>query len=133
MTDAIAVQDKDVLDAEGLSLTDMQRAFVYQYVLNGGKGGRAARAAGYADSGADQVASRMLRSPTVNRAIFIVSASHLGAFVPRALKRVAQLSLRAKSEYVQLEASRDLLDRAGFTAPKRVDVSGSVSVVIDLG
>ncbi len=129
----IEVIERDVLEAEGLRLTTLQHAFVYEYVKNGGKGGKAARAAGYEASGADSYASRLLRLPSVNRAIYVVSACHLGATIPAALRKVAKLSVSAKSEYVQLEASKDLLDRAGFTAPKKIDVSGAVSVVIDLG
>ena len=45
-----------------------------------------------------------------------------------------QLSSSAKSEYVQLEASKDILDRAGY---KPIDksmhlVSGGINVSIDL-
>ncbi len=126
------VQQECVLKREGLDLTPMQTAFVYNYVANGGVGRTAARDAGYAPSGADGCASRMLRNPMISKAIFTVSAQTLGNFVPRAMSRVMKLSCDAKSEYVQLEACRDVLDRAGFSAPKRVDVSGTVSVTVDL-
>lgn len=132
MSQELDVPDKCLLEQEGFDLTDMQRQFVYNYVANGGHGGAAATDAGYAPSGSAAYASRMLRNPLINKAIFTVSVSRLGQFVPSALGKVMKLSSSAKSEYVQLEASKDLLDRAGFTAPKRVDVSGSVSVVVDL-
>ena len=51
-----------------------------------------------------------------------------------ASRRVLDLAQSAKSEYVQLEASKDILDRAGY---KPVDkamhlVQGNISVSIDL-
>ena len=44
------------------------------------------------------------------------------------------LARGAKSEYVQLEASKDILDRAGFKAPdKHMHLhKGDISVSIDL-
>lgn len=113
-------------------LTAMQQAFVCNYVENGGKGGDAAIAAGYAPSGAAPYASRMLSNPLIIKAIYGETVQRLGAYVPAALDRVAKLAASARSEYVQLEASKDLLDRAGLSAPKRVDVSGQFSVSIDL-
>ena len=52
----------------------------------------------------------------------------------KALGRVIQLSDNAKSEYVQLEASKDILDRAGFKAPdKHMHLhAGDIKVNIDL-
>ena len=51
-----------------------------------------------------------------------------------AASRVMKLATGAKSEYVQLEASRDLLDRAGIRAPERIqhDVQGEIKINIDL-
>jgi len=44
------------------------------------------------------------------------------------------LSNGAKSEYVQLEASKDILDRAGFKAPDKHQhlIDGNFSVNIDI-
>ena len=52
-----------------------------------------------------------------------------------ALATVRRLSSGAKSEYVQLEASKDLLDRAGYKPIDRsqVQVAGDIKVSIDLG
>ena len=51
-----------------------------------------------------------------------------------ALATVARLSRTAKSEYVQLEASKDLLDRAGYKPIDRsqVQIAGDIKVSIDL-
>ena len=131
MTNEIVEAPEDV-PPHLADLNDMQRSFVRNFVTNGGKKGKAARGAGYAESCAGPMASRMLHNPVITQAIMAEAVTHLGTLVPAAIGKVAQLSLRAKSEYVQLTASQDILDRAGFTAPKRVDVSGALSVTIDL-
>ena len=52
-----------------------------------------------------------------------------------AVGTVRRLAMSAKSEYVQLEASKDLLDRAGYKPIDRsqVQVAGDIKVSIDLG
>ena len=52
-----------------------------------------------------------------------------------ASRKVLDLASSAKSEYVQLEASKDILDRAGFKAPdKQMHLhAGEIRVSIDLG
>lgn len=114
------------------SLTDLQQAFVCNLVTNGGDQRKAALAAGYAQSSADAVASRMMRNPRIILAIWTETQLQLGRHAPMALGNVARLAKRAKSEHVRLGASQDLLDRAGLTAPKKVQVAGQVSVRIDL-
>jgi phage terminase small subunit len=52
------------------ALTDMQRAFIREYLKNGGNGAKAAIAAGYSKAGAAVAASRMLQQPTIAAAIF---------------------------------------------------------------
>jgi hypothetical protein len=45
-----------------------------------------------------------------------------------------ELSSGARSEYVQLEASRDILDRVGLRAPDKVshNIQGDIKINIDL-
>ena len=52
----------------------------------------------------------------------------------KAIHRIVKLISEAKSERVQLDASRDILDRAGFKPPERfaVQIAGDMSVSIDL-
>jgi hypothetical protein len=128
----IPVDDEEALPEHLTGLTEKQHLFVVNYVRNGGKAGLAAKAAGYAPDCAHVTASRMLRNPKVLHALQTETVVQLARHVPAALHKVRRLALTAKSEYVALEASRDLLDRAGFTAPKKVQVSGGVSVSIDL-
>lgn len=94
---------------------------------------QAALDAGYAEASAAVTACRMLRNPAITQAIVectALSFAHAGA---RAAKRITALIDSAKSEYVKLEAAKDVLDRIGATAPKKVQVSGGVSIHIDLG
>jgi phage terminase small subunit len=116
-------------------LTTKQNQFIDAYVANGGNGSAAAREAGYAESSAHVEANRALKNPLIVQEIFRRTTLAIGAALPKALNTVVRLSESAKSEYVQLEASRDLLDRAGMKAPERIDhrLDGEFRVTIDLG
>jgi hypothetical protein len=50
------------------------------------------------------------------------------------LSSIERLMTGAKSEYVQLEAAKDMANRAGWQPPERkqVTVSGDVTVSIEL-
>jgi hypothetical protein len=54
--------------------------------------------------------------------------------VPKALNNIEELSDTAKSEYVRLQASADILDRAGYQPVQQVQaqVLGDFKVKIDL-
>lgn len=116
-------------------LTTKQNQFIDAYVANGGNGSAAARDAGYAESSAHVEANRALKNPLIVQEIYRRTALAIGAALPKALNTVVRLSESAKSEYVQLEASRDLLDRAGMKAPEKIDhrLDGEFRVTIDLG
>jgi phage terminase small subunit len=116
-------------------LTAKQNQFIDAYVANGGNGSAAARDAGYAESSAHVEANRALKNPLIVQEIFRRTTLAIGAALPKALNTVVRLSESAKSEYVQLEASRDLLDRAGMKAPEKIDhrLDGEFRVTIDLG
>lgn len=65
--------------------------------------------------------------------LYIVDINNLFKLVaPDALATVAKLSTGAKSEKVQLEASKDLLDRAGYTANKIEKEKGNAPVLIQI-
>lgn len=117
------------------NLTRKQDTFIEAYVANGGKGTAAAKEAGYAEKSAHVEACRLLRNPLIIQEIYKRTTLAIGASLPKAFRTIERLSSEAKSEYVQLEASRDLLDRAGLRAAERIDhrVDGSISVSIDLG
>jgi len=120
--------------SDATPLTPKQDAFCDEYVANGGKGTAAAKAAGYAEASAHVEANRLLKNPLILQEIYQRTVLAIGAAAPRALATITTLSSEAKSDYVRLEASRDLLDRAGLRAPDRVDhrIDGELKVSIDL-
>jgi len=59
----------------------------------------------------------------------------IGRNATLAVARVMKLAMGAKSEYVQLEAAKDMLDRGGYKPVDRsqVQVAQDIRVSIDLG
>lgn len=122
-------------DVQTRQLTAKQTALVDALVANGCSITEAAGLAGYAAGESGRVtASKALRLPHVQQYMMQRIAETMGVSATVAAARLVQLSQGAKSEYVQLEASKDILDRAGFKAPERTMHlhSGEISVSIDL-
>ena len=94
----------------------------------------ASKVAGYKGNSSRVSASRMLRNPEVQRYMFEQITHNLGMSAVKAQSRLLDLCTGAKSEYVQLEASKDILDRVGFKQPDKVKhtLDGDISVKIDL-
>jgi len=94
----------------------------------------ASKLAGYKGNSSRVSASRMLRKPEVQAYMMQEIQRSLGLNSAKAASRLVTLSQGAKSEYVQLEASKDILDRAGFKAPEKHQhlVGGDFSINIDL-
>lgn len=117
-------------------LTKKQMALVDTLVSEGGSIAKAAERAGYApgDSGR-ATASKTLKLPHVQQYMQQVVTERLGLDALKAVHRVATLADSAKSEYVQLQAAQDILDRAGYKPIDRsqVMVAGDIRVSIDLG
>ena len=119
-------------------LTDKQKALVDTIVATGCSIKEAAEKAGYSTKGSPEAgrvsASRTLRLPKVQSYMQSRIAQTLGLGAVSASKRLIELSSGARSEYVQLEASRDILDRVGLRAPEKVKHSfeGDIKVNIDL-
>jgi hypothetical protein len=61
-------------------------------------------------------------------------ASVMGTGAIKASQKLIQLSDSAKSEYVQLEASKDILDRVGLRVPEKRqnEIVGDIKINIDL-
>lgn len=94
----------------------------------------ASKLAGYKGNSARVSASKMLRKPEVQAYMMSEINRAFGMHSAKAVAKLSQLSTGAKSEYVQLEASKDILDRAGFKAPDKHQhlVAGNFSINIDL-
>ena len=119
-------------------LTDKQRALVDTIVATGCSIKDAAEKAGYSTNGSKEAgrisASRTLRLPKVQTYMQSRIAQTLGLGAVSASRKLIDLSSGARSEYVQLEASRDILDRVGMRVPDKVahNVTGDIKINIDL-
>ena len=116
-------------------LTSKQAGLVDALVANGCSITEAAKLAGYAEGDSGRVtASKALRLPHVQAYMMQRVGETLGVNATIAASKLLKLAKGAKSEYVQLEASKDILDRAGFKAPDKHQhlVAGDIRVSIDL-
>jgi phage terminase small subunit len=114
-------------------LTDMQAAFVRNLVGNGGSRTQAAIDAGYSPKCAREQAYELMRIPHVMQAVLEHSMAEFISNAPKASTTLMRL-LEGKSEYVRLEAAKEILDRAGLKPTQKHDhrVAGDISVSIDL-
>ena len=116
-------------------LTEKQTALVDTLVANGCSIKKAAELAGYSKGESGRVsASKALKLPHVQQYMMQRMNEEFGLSATIAAGRLRSLVSDAKSEYVQLEAAKDLLDRAGYKPIDRsqVQVAGDIQVSIDL-
>tara|TARA_R100000995_G_scaffold77827_1_gene48106 strand:- start:13 stop:384 length:372 start_codon:yes stop_codon:yes gene_type:complete len=119
-----------------VKLTEKQMKLVDTLVATGCSITEASRIAGYAKGDAGRVtASKALKIPHVQEYMMRCIQDSIGLNATIASSKLVRLAKGAKSEYVQLEASKDILDRAGFKAPdKHLHLhQGDIKVSIDLG
>jgi|TARA_R100001509_G_scaffold58955_1_gene32500 phage terminase small subunit len=117
-------------------LTAKQTALVDTLVAKGCSIGQAAQDAGYASGESGRVtATKTLKLAHVQSYLMQRMNEEFGISATLAAGTVKRLATGAKSEYVQLEAAKDLLDRAGYKPIDRsqVQVAGDIRVTIDLG
>jgi len=117
------------------NLTHRQRTLVDTIVSQDISVTKAAEIAGYAKGESGRVvASKTLRLPHVQEYMMQQVGQHLTLSSISSVKRLRHLVDHARSEYVQLEASKDILDRVGFKQPDKVrhTLDGDISVKIDL-
>jgi len=119
---------------KGQELTSLQQSFIEHYVADGGDVYQAAKKAGYAESGARANGHKMLRNPLIQKQIQKLTLETINGYAPKAVAVVMHLARNARSEYVQLQAAQDILDRAGFKPPERVDhrVDAALTVSLNL-
>tara|TARA_R100001443_G_scaffold93547_1_gene100149 strand:+ start:217 stop:588 length:372 start_codon:yes stop_codon:yes gene_type:complete len=116
-------------------ITNKQKLLIDTIVATGCSITKASKIAGYSDGDSGRVtASKTLRLPHIQEYMQQRIRESIGLNATIASKKVLDLASTAKSEYVQLEASKDILDRAGY---KPIDksmhlVSGGINVSIDL-
>ena len=94
----------------------------------------ASKVAGYKGNSARVSASKMLHKPEVQAYMMSRIQQTIGISSAKAVNKLMSLSNGAKSEYVQLEASKDILDRAGYKPVEKSMslVQGNIPVSIDL-
>ena len=117
-------------------LTDKQTALVDTIVARGCTIAQAAEEAGYAAGESGRVtATKTMKLAHVQQYLAQRMNEEFGLSATLAVGTVRRLATSAKSEYVQLEASKDLLDRAWYKPIDRsqVQVAGDIKVSIDLG
>ena len=118
-----------------VKITEKQKKLVDTLVAKGCSIKQASEEAGYAKGESGRVtASKALKTPHVQQYMMQTISDSMSMNATKALNKIVQLSNNAKSEYVSLEASKDILDRAGFKAPDKVMHShvGNIDVKIDL-
>jgi len=117
-------------------LTPRQTKLVDTLVATGCSIRQAAADAGYGQGESGRVsASKTIRLPHVQQYMMSRIQDQLGLNATMAASKVMTLAQGARSEHVQLEAAKDILDRAGFKPIDRaqVQVAGDITVSIDLG
>ena len=127
--------NKSIAKTENDELTDKQRKLVDTIVATGCSITEAAKSAGYSTGDGGRVtASRTLRIPKVQQYMMRQVSSQIGLGAVTASNKLIKLAESAKSEYVQLEASKDILDRVGLRTAEKIkhDVTGDIKVSIDL-
>ena len=118
-----------------VKIPEKQKKLVDTLVEKGCSIKQASEEAGYAKGESGRVtASKALKTPHVQQYMMQTISDSMSLNATKALNKIVALSSNAKSEYVSLEASKDILDRAGFKAPDKVMHShvGNIDVKIDL-
>lgn len=115
-------------------LTDKQSKFVDNMLASNCSRTQSAIDAGYSKKSAHVEASRLCRNSNVLQALYDRTISSLSVDAVRALATVSSLSQDAKSEYVKLEASKDIMDRAGLRVQEEESstIGNDIVVKIDL-
>jgi hypothetical protein len=125
---------KDVDDTNKFGLTDKQMILVDTLVTQNVTIKSASQIAGYSKGESGRVsASRALRTPKVQRYLIFRVASELGISSVQAVHRLKSL-MNSKSDYVSLEATKDVLDRVGLRAPDKIkhSIDGDIKIDINL-
>ncbi len=109
------------------NLTKKQNTFIQQLLETGGDVRKAAKNAGYTDKSALSIGYQMLRLPHVIEAYKELIWHKLATSAASSVNTINSLAVNAQSEYVQLNAAKDVLDRLGY---KQQDVHTNVGKVV---
>lgn len=109
----------DVLESAGQrNLTERQRSFAVHFVKNGGNATRAAIAAGYSGKAAREQGYKLLRNPSVARAVRTEQMALIGGtLATRALYTLKSIMEDENAPAgARVDAAKTLLDRGGIPA-----------------
>ena len=121
----------EIVEARPDGLSPKMARLAEAVVLDGLSKQAAIKAAGYASESAGYAALRTEKMAVYQQQLI---REHLLESSISAAQTVRALITQAKSEYVRLEASKDVLDRAGFSATmKHAHLhGGQLNIKIDL-
>lgn len=115
MTSELATTDQEPRYPAIPGLTDLQAAFVHEYLANPKSKQAAAVRAGYSPRSAHVTASRLLANPLIAEALMQGTRVLLASASAEALGVQLQLMRSAKSELVREKAASSVLDRSFST------------------
>lgn len=114
-------------------LTDRQRSFVDHLVDYRCSATEAARRAGYREGpGLRVTASRLMKRPEVQTYMKHRVGEVMSLHAARAVSNLNWLAREANSEWVRLDASRDVLNRAGFNKKANDTTKLGQGVIVDI-
>jgi phage terminase small subunit len=106
-----------VFECSELKTTDLQHAFVIEFVANGGIATKAAASAGYSQQSARQIASQLLNKPHIQEAIRREQRKRLYGLGSKAMSVIESILYDDEAPAgVRLDAAKTVLDRCGLTA-----------------
>lgn len=103
--------------AKGDTLTLKEKRFAEKY-METGNATEATVAAGYnvkSRNVAKNIGSENLSKPDIR--------AYIQEMASGAASRIVEMSMNAENETVRLSANKDILDRGGYKAPERLDVT----------
>ena len=123
-----------ILPKKPPSLNKRQRALVDTLISTGCSVSEASKLAGFKGKTPGTQGYATLKKPHVAEYMYQQIQESFGINSLKAQHQLLKLSQNAKSEYVQMESAKDILDRAGFKAPDKHQhqIVGDFKVNIDL-
>lgn len=123
-----------ILPKKPPSLTPKQRALVDTLISTGCSVSEASKVAGFKGKTPSVQGYQTLKKPQVAEYMYQQIKESFGISSLKAQHKLLSLAQSAKSEYVQMESAKDILDRAGFKAPDKHQhqIVGDFKVNIDL-
>lgn len=116
------------------SLNSRQKALVDILISTGCSVADASKSAGFKGKTPAVLGYQTLKKNHVREYMYQQIQESFGINSVKAQQTLSRLSQNAKSEYVQMESAKDILDRAGFKAPDKHQhqIVGDFKVHIDL-